>query len=70
MYVCQLSGLLCGRRQRAGLLCGVAGETYAQFFENLVINFAQHYCRVYLTSVELRQHFQGTSAILVVSAEH
>ena len=34
------------------LLCRVTGEPYSEFFEYLVVDFAEHYCRMHLTSVK------------------
>lgn len=50
-------------------LGGVAGETHVEFFENLVINFAEHYGGVHLTPAELGEFFESATAILVVSGE-
>ena len=51
-------------------LCRVAGEADTEFFENLVVDFAKHYCGVYLAAVSLGQAFKRASAVAVVGAEH
>ena len=48
----------------------VAGESYAEFLEYLSVYFAEHHCRVYLTSVKFRQLLESFAAVFVMVAEH
>ena len=45
------------------LLDRVAGESYTKFLEYLMVYFAEHYSRVYLTSFKLRQLVESLSAV-------
>lgn len=49
---------------------GVACQPYAEFLENLVVHLPEHYSGMDLTSIELRQAFQGMQAVVVGGAEH
>lgn len=52
------------------LLCRIAGKTYAEFLEYLMVDLAEHHSRVYLTTVEFREFFKRATAILVIGAQH
>ena len=54
----------------ADFLLGVAGESYAEFLEYLMVNFAEHLGAVHLASVEHREHFKGAAAVGVGGAQH
>ena len=47
----------------------IAGQAYAEFFEDLVVHFAQHHGGVYLATVEFGQLFQSAAAVVVVDAQ-
>ena len=51
-------------------LGGVAGEADAEFFEDFVVDFAEHDGGVYLTAVELGEALEGEAAVFVLPAEH
>ena len=48
----------------------VAGEAYAELFEDFAVDFAQHYGRVHLTAAQTGKHLQGAAAALVAVGEH
>ncbi len=46
------------------LLCRIAGKTYAEFFEYLMVDLAKHHSRVYLTTVEFNtERATSTSSV-------
>ena len=54
----------------SNLLDRVAGQTYSQFLEYLMVYFAEHYGRVDLASLQLRKLIECHPAVLISYAEH
>lgn len=54
----------------ADFLLGVAGESYAEFLEYLMVYFAEHHCGMGLAAIELGQFLKGATAVLVVGGDY
>lgn len=48
----------------------IAGEAYAEFFEDLVVDFSQHHGRVSLATAQEGEGLEGVAAVFVVLAQH
>ena len=57
------------REESLTLFGGVAGETYTELLEYLLVYFAKHYRRVHLASAQFRKFLERTAAESIMGAE-
>ena len=51
------------------LLYRIAGEAYAQLVEDFVVDLAEHYRRVHLTTLQFRELVECLATIIIVVAQ-